>query len=171
MKRKLILAAVALLMAGSAGLFAAKPSVEQQQQLAAAMKTLVENRNYSVRVQQASGVKGGGIATNSLLKVNGETAYSSMPYWGGGYNNFGNNDGMRFNGTISDYTVTVDKKNKVRVAFKVTTDTKRVDRYKRRGRQRGPLIGFDCTFRMKNSVSPAPLHRIFGRFDKCLLFL
>ena len=55
------------------------------------------------------GVKGGGIATNSLLKVNGETAYSSMPYWGGGYNNFGNNDGMRFNGTISDYTVTVDK--------------------------------------------------------------
>ena len=122
MKRKLILAAVALLMAGSAGLFAAKPSVEQQQQLAAAMKTLVENRNYSVRVQQASGVKG----TNSLLKVNGETAYSSMPYWGGGYNNFGNNDGMRFNGTISDYTVTVDKKNKVRVAFKVTTDTKRV---------------------------------------------
>ena len=32
---------------------------------------------------------------------------------------------MRFNGTISDYTVTVDK-NKVRVAFKVTTDTKRV---------------------------------------------
>ena len=79
MKRKLILAAVALLMAGSAGLFAAKPSVEQQQQLAAAMKTLVENRNYSVRVQQASGVKGGGIATNSLLKVNGETAYSSMP--------------------------------------------------------------------------------------------
>ena len=49
-----------------------------------------------------------------------------MPYWGGGYNNFGNNDGMRFNGTISDYTVTVDKKNKVRVAFKVTTDTKRV---------------------------------------------
>lgn len=111
MKRKLILAAVALLMAGSAGLFAAKPSVEQQQQqLAAAMKTLVENRNYSVRVQQASGVKGGGIATNSLLKVNGETAYSSMPYWGGGYNNFGNNDGMRFNGTISDYTVTVDKK-------------------------------------------------------------
>ena len=122
MKRKLILAAVALLMAGSAGLFAAKPSVEQQQQLAAAMKTLVENRNYSVRVQQASGVKGGGIATNSLLKVNGETAYSSMPYWGGGYNNFGNNDGMRFNGTISDYTVTVDKKNKVRVAFKVTTD-------------------------------------------------
>lgn len=126
MKRKLILAAVALLMAGSAGLFAAKPSVEQQQQLAAAMKTLVENRNYSVRVQQASGVKGGGIATNSLLKVNGETAYSSMPYWGGGYNNFGNNDGMRFNGTISDYTVTVDKKNKVRVAFKVTTDTKRV---------------------------------------------
>ena len=112
MKRKLILAAVALLMAGSAGLFAAKPSVEQQQQLAAAMKTLVENRNYSVRVQQASGVKGGGIATNSLLKVNGETAYSSMPYWGGGYNNFGNNDGMRFNGTISDYTVTVDKKNK-----------------------------------------------------------
>lgn len=125
MKRKLILAAVALLMAGSAGLFAAKPSVEQQQQLAAAMKTLVENRNYSVRVQQASGVKGGGIATNSLLKVNGETAYSSMPYWGGGYNNFGNNDGMRFNGTISDYTVTVDK-NKVRVAFKVTTDTKRV---------------------------------------------
>ena len=113
MKRKLILAAVALLMAGSAGLFAAKPSVEQQQQLAAAMKTLVENRNYSVRVQQASGVKGGGIATNSLLKVNGETAYSSMPYWGGGYNNFGNNDGMRFNGTISDYTVTVDKKNKV----------------------------------------------------------
>lgn len=40
MKRKLILAAVALLMAGSAGLFAAKPSVEQQQQLAAAMKTL-----------------------------------------------------------------------------------------------------------------------------------
>ena len=118
MKRKLILAAVALLMAGSAGLFAAKPSVEQQQ-LAAAMKTLVENRNYSVRVQQASGVKGGGIATNSLLKVNGETAYSSMPYWGGGYNNFGNNDGMRFNGTISDYTVTVDKKNKVRVAFKV----------------------------------------------------
>ena len=126
MKRKLILAAVALLMAGSAGLFAAKPSVEQQQQLAAAMKTLVENRNYSVRVQQASGVKGGGIATNSLLKVNGETAYSSMPYWGGGYNNFGNNDGMRFNGTISDYTVTVDKKNKVRVAFKVTTDTKRI---------------------------------------------
>ena len=123
MKRKLILAAVALLMAGSAGLFAAKPSVEQQQQLAAAMKTLVENRNYSVRVQQASGVKGGGIATNSLLKVNGETAYSSMPYWGGGYNNY---DGMRFNGTISDYTVTVDKKNKVRVAFKVTTDTKRV---------------------------------------------
>ncbi|MFQ8807085.1 DUF4251 domain-containing protein [Alistipes indistinctus] len=112
MKRKLILAAVALLMAGSAGLFAAKPSVEQQQQLAAAMKTLVENRNYSVRVQQASGVKGGGIATNSLLKVNGETAYSSMPYWGGGYNNFGNNDGMRFNGTISDYTVTVDKKIK-----------------------------------------------------------
>ena len=40
MKRKLILAAVALLIAGSAGLFAAKPSVEQQQQLAAAMKTL-----------------------------------------------------------------------------------------------------------------------------------
>ena len=126
MKRKLILAAVALIIAGSAGLFAAKPSVEQQQQLAAAMKTLVENRNYSVRVQQASGVKGGGIATNSLLKVNGETAYSSMPYWGGGYNNFGNNDGMRFNGTISDYTVTVDKKNKVWVTFKVTTDTKRV---------------------------------------------
>ena len=36
MKRKLILAAVALLMAGSAGLFAAKPSVEQQQQQLAA---------------------------------------------------------------------------------------------------------------------------------------
>ena len=125
MKRKLILAAVALLMAGSAGLFAAKPSVEQQQQLAAAMKTLVENRNYSVRVQQASGVKGGGIATNSLLKVNGETAYSSMPYWGGGYNNFGNNDGMRFNGTISDYTVTVDDTaytNAVTKTTKGTTD-------------------------------------------------
>ena len=73
MKRKLILAAVALLMAGSAGLFAAKPSVEQQQQLAAAMKTLVENRNYSVRVQQASGVKGGGIATGCALMAPSRT--------------------------------------------------------------------------------------------------
>ena len=53
-------------------------------------------------------------------------AYLSTLADAGGYNNFGNNDGMRFNGTISDYTVTVDKKNKVRVAFKVTTDTKRV---------------------------------------------
>ena len=126
MQRKWILTAVTLLIAGSAGLFAAKPSVETQQRAAVALKAMVENRNYSVRVQQASGLKGGGIASNSLLKVNGETAYSSLPYWGGGYNSFADNDGMRFTGTISDYTVTVDKKNKVRVSFKVTTDTKRV---------------------------------------------
>ena len=53
-----------------------------------------------------------------------------MPYIGGGYNTFGNNDGMRFTGTISDYKVEAGKKNKVYVSFTATATTGRVYRFK-----------------------------------------
>ena len=126
MKSKLILAAICLLLGGNVHAFAAKPPALSQVKAAVAMKALAESQNYTVNVSQAYPMAGSGVAVPSMVKIEGNQIYSTLPYIGGGYNNFGNNDGMRFNGTISDYTVTVDKKNKVRVAFKVTTDTKRV---------------------------------------------
>ena len=66
----------------------------------------------------------------AILRINGNEAYSALPYWGGGYNTFGNSDGMRFTGTVSDYTVTIDKKNKVQVAFKATANTGRIYQFK-----------------------------------------
>ena len=127
MNLKSIIAIVCVWMCGSLSLSAAKPSAAERQQAAATMKALAESRDYTVRIAQAFPLKGASVATPlAILRINGNEAYSTLPYWGGGYNTFGNSDGMRFTGTISDYTVTVDKKNKVRVSFKVTTDTKRV---------------------------------------------
>ena len=44
-----------------------------------------------------------------MVKIEGNQIYSTLPYIGGGYNTFGNNDGMRFTGTISDYKVEAGK--------------------------------------------------------------
>lgn len=131
MKIKSVVAIVCIWMCGTLSLSAAKPSAAERQQAAATMKALAESRDYTVRIAQAFPLKGASVATPlAILRINGNEAYSTLPYWGGGYNTFGNSDGMRFTGTVSDYTVTVDKKNKVQVAFKATANTGRIYQFK-----------------------------------------
>lgn len=131
MNLKSIVAIVCVWMCGSLSLSAAKPSAAEQQQAAATMKALADSRDYTVRVAQAFPLKGASVATPlAILRIDGNEVYSSLPYWGGGYNTFGNSDGMRFTGTVSDYSVTVDKKNKVRVAFNATANTGRIYQFK-----------------------------------------
>ena len=131
MKIKAVVAIVCIWMCGTLSLSAAKPSAAERQQAAATMKALAESRDYTVRIAQAFPLKGASVATPlAILRINGNEAYSTLPYWGGGYNTFGNSDGMRFTGTVSDYTVTIDKKNKVQVAFKATANTGRIYQFK-----------------------------------------
>lgn len=131
MKIKSVVAIVCIWMCGTLSLSAAKPSTAERQQAAATMKALAESRDYTVRIAQAFPLKGASVATPlAILRINGNEAYSTLPYWGGGYNTFGNSDGMRFTGTVSDYTVTIDKKNKVQVAFKATANTDRIYQFK-----------------------------------------
>ena len=131
MKIKSVVAIVCIWMCGTLSLSAAKPSAAERQQAAATMKALAESRDYTVRIAQAFPLKGASVATPlAILRINGNEAYSTLPYWGGGYNTFGNSDGMRFSGTVSDYTVTIDKKNKVQVAFKATANTGRIYQFK-----------------------------------------
>ena len=131
MKIKAVVAIVCIWMCGTLSLSAAKPSAAERQQPAATMKALAESRDYTVRIAQAFPLKGASVATPlAILRINGNEAYSTLPYWGGGYNTFGNSDGMRFTGTVSDYTVTIDKKNKVQVAFKATANTGRIYQFK-----------------------------------------
>lgn len=131
MKIKSVVAIVCIWMCGTLSLSAAKPSAAERQQAAATMKALAESRDYTVRIAQAFPLKGASVATPlAILRINGNEAYSTLPYWGGGYNTFGHSDGMRFTGTVSDYTVTVDKKNKVQVAFKATANTGRIYQFK-----------------------------------------
>lgn len=131
MKIKSVVAIVSYWMCGTLSLSAAKPSAAERQQAAATMKALAESRDYTVRIAQAFPLKGASVATPlAILRINGNEAYSTLPYWGGGYNTFGNSDGMRFTGTVSDYTVTIDKKNKVQVAFKATANTGRIYQFK-----------------------------------------
>ena len=131
MKIKSVVAIVCIWMCGTLSLSAAKPSAAERQQASATMKALAESRDYTVRIAQAFPLKGASVATPlAILRINGNEAYSTLPYWGGGYNTFGNSDGMRFTGTVSDYTVTVDKKNKVQVAFKATANTGRIYQFK-----------------------------------------
>lgn len=131
MKIKSVVAIVCIWMCGTLSLSAAKPSAAERQQAAATMKALAESRDYTVRIAQAFPLKGASVATPlAILRINGNEAYSTLPYWGGGYNTFGNSDGMRFTGTVSDYTVTIDKKNKVQVAFKATANTGRIYQFK-----------------------------------------
>ena len=130
-KIKSVVAIVCIWMCGTLSLSAAKPSAAERQQAAATMKALAESRDYTVRIAQAFPLKGASVATPlAILRINGNEAYSTLPYWGGGYNTFGNSDGMRFTGTVSDYTVTIDKKNKVQVAFKATANTGRIYQFK-----------------------------------------
>ena len=112
MKSKLILAAICLLLGGNVHAFAAKPPALSQVKAAVAMKALAESQNYTVNVSQAYPMAGSGVAVPSMVKIEGNQIYSTLPYIGGGYNTFGNNDGMRFTGTISDYKVEAGKKNK-----------------------------------------------------------
>lgn len=131
MKIKSVVAIVCIWMCGTLSLSAAKPSAAERQQAATTMKALAESRDYTVRIAQAFPLKGASVATPlAILRINGNEAYSTLPYWGGGYNTFGNSDGMRFTGTVSDYTVTIDKKNKVQVAFKATANTGRIYQFK-----------------------------------------
>ena len=131
MKIKSVVAIVCIWMCGTLSLSPAKPSAAERQQAAATMKALAESRDYTVRIAQAFPLKGASVATPlAILRINGNEAYSTLPYWGGGYNTFGNSDGMRFTGTVSDYTVTIDKKNKVQVAFKATANTGRIYQFK-----------------------------------------
>lgn len=131
MKIKSVVAIVCIWMCGTLSLSAAKPSAAERQQAAATMKALAESRDYTVRIAQAFPLKGASVATPlAILRINGNEAYSTLPYWGGGYNTFGNSDGTRFTGTVSDYTVTIDKKNKVQVAFKATANTGRIYQFK-----------------------------------------
>ena len=131
MKIKSVVAIVCIWMCGNLSLWAAKPSAAERQQAATTMKALAESRDYTVRIAQAFPLKGASVATPlAILRINGNEAYSTLPYWGGGYNTFGNSDGMRFTGTVSDYTVTIDKKNKVQVAFKATANTGRIYQFK-----------------------------------------
>lgn len=106
MKIKSVVAIVCIWMCGTLSLSAAKPSAAERQQAATTMKALAESRDYTVRIAQAFPLKGASVATPlAILRINGNEAYSTLPYWGGGYNTFGNSDGMRFTGTVSDYTV------------------------------------------------------------------
>ena len=130
MKSKLILAAIFLLLGGNVHAFAAKPPALSQVKAAVAMKALAESQNYTVNVSQAYPMAGSGVAVPSMVKIEGNQIYSTLPYIGGGYNTFGNNDGMRFTGTISDYKVEAGKKNKVYVSFTATATTGRVYRFK-----------------------------------------
>ena len=107
MKRNLILTVAALMATSLTTLWAAKPSQSEIQQALAEVKTKIENRDYTISVKNATPLRGGSIATeNTLLVVDGDQASSSLPYWGSGYNSFNNDEGMRFQGQISDYKVT-----------------------------------------------------------------
>ena len=127
MKRNLILTVAALMATSLTTLWAAKPSQSEIQQALAEVKTKIENRDYTISVKNATPLRGGSIATeNTLLVVDGDQASSSLPYWGSGYNSFNNDEGMRFQGQISDYKVTDHKKNRLLATFKVTAQTGRI---------------------------------------------
>lgn len=131
MKRNLILTVIGLLALNVTALWAAKPSQSEIQQALAEVKSKIENQDYTINVKNATPLKGGSIAVeNSLLVINGNNASSSLPYWGNGYNSFNNAEGMRFKGTVSDYKVTENKKDRLVVAFKVTAETGRIYQFK-----------------------------------------
>ena len=122
MKRNLILTVAALMATSLTTLWAAKPSQSEIQQALAEVKTKIENRDYTISVKNATPLRG----ENTLLVVDGDQASSSLPYWGSGYNSFNNDEGMRFQGQISDYKVTEHKKNRLLATFKVTAQTGRI---------------------------------------------
>lgn len=131
MKRNLILTVIGLLALNVTALWAAKPSQSEIQQALAEVKSKIESQDYTINVKNATPLKGGSIAVeNSLLVINGNKASSSLPYWGSGYNSFNNDEGMRFQGTISDYKITDNKKDRLMVAFKVKAETGRIYQFK-----------------------------------------
>lgn len=109
---------------GGHSLFA-QSKKEKKEYIKELVKEQVENREYTIEVNRALPTGGRSVNLTSLyeLKVQGDSVYSYLPYFGRAYSvPYGGGDGLRFETVMTDYNVTYDKKGTARIQFKAITN-------------------------------------------------
>ena len=89
-----------------------------------AVRTIIETKHYEFSASRELPQKGGSIdltSNSGNLIVKDSVAVADMPYFGRAYNvAYAGSGGIKFNGTIINYSVKVDdKKNNLIISFKV----------------------------------------------------
>lgn len=84
------------------------------------VKQMVENKEYKIEVTTALPSRGKtvNLTTPYELKIEGDSVYSHLPFFGRAYSvPYGGGDGLIFNGIMSDYKVKKDKKDNYQISF------------------------------------------------------
>ena len=124
MKRIILTAFTAALMAGAAACSSMRMTSEEKAVMAADIQSMIDNRAYSINVDRAIPSRGGNVTlTGSYdLKISGDSVYSYLPYFGRAYSlPYGGGEGLIFKGVMSDYSHSKGKKGANRIAFTVRT--------------------------------------------------
>ena len=103
-----------------------KMTAEQQQ----ALRTAIENRNFTITVDKAFPQRGNMINLTSpySLTIKGDSVYSYLPYFGQAYSiPYGGGAGLNFNGTLTDYEIAAGKRGVNIVTFRVQSPDGRVE--------------------------------------------
>ncbi|MDH6305659.1 hypothetical protein M2459_002585 [Parabacteroides sp. PF5-5] len=100
----------------------AKSKKEKKAQL---VKELVNGGRYTVEVTRALPMGGRSVNLTSLysLELRGDSVLSYLPYFGRAYSvPYGGGERMRFTSTMTEHTLSYDKKGTARIIFKTRTD-------------------------------------------------
>jgi len=103
----------------------AQSKQEKKEQKEKEIKELLDRGHFTIDVDRALPMGGKALNLTSpySLEIEGDSVMSYLPYFGRAYNiPYGGGEGLRFQGMISEYNLTYDKKGTAKIQFRTRTD-------------------------------------------------
>ena len=117
------LVGIVLLLAGQS--LYAQSKKEKKEQKANEVKELIDSKRFTVDVDRAIPMGGRSVNLTShySLEMRGDSVISYLPYFGRAYSApYGGGDGLRFEGSITDYQCSFNKKGTAQIQFRTRSD-------------------------------------------------
>jgi len=123
-KLRLFLLIGMVLFSGGQFLFA-QSKQEKREQKEKEVKELIDKSRFTIDVDRALPMGGKSLNLTSpySLELRGDSVISYLPYFGRAYSvPYGGGEGLRFTETVSDYSLSYDKKGTAKIQFRARTD-------------------------------------------------
>lgn len=118
-KKRLVVSILAVALMGYLPLLAQNKKETKEKQIAA-VKELVESRNYKINVNRALPMSGSSITLTSdfNLRVKNDSVFSYLPYYGRAYSiPYGGGKGLNFEAPLKNYKMKIDRKGRMNICF------------------------------------------------------